>query len=160
MATVVESGFVVAAPPEATYEFMIDPERVAPCLPGAEILERQEDGSIRARMRVKLGPMRLLYEGTVKVAEALEEQRRAVMVAEGREQRGQGAAKATMTLSVADNDPGSRVTIVSEIEISGRVAQMGSSHIPDVTSTMVEEMGRSIEAALQVAGRDGPDPVG
>jgi uncharacterized protein len=151
MATVVENGFVVSAPPEATYSFMVDPERVAPCLPGAEILDKQDDGSIRARMPVKLGPMRLLYEGTVKITEILEDERRAVMLAEGREKRGQGAAKATMTLSVADGDPGSRVTITSEIEISGRVAQMGSHYIPDVASAMVDEMGRAIEAALNTS---------
>jgi len=147
MAVVVENGFVVSAPPEAAYEFMVDPEKVAPCLPGAEILEKQPDGSFRARMRVKLGPMRLLYEGTVKIVDVVHDARQAVMIAEGREQRGQGTAKATMRLSVGDDAAGSSVAIRSEIELTGRVAQMGSGIVADVAKTMVEDMGADVPSA-------------
>ena len=103
-----ENEFTVPAPIEAAWDVLLDVERVAPCLPGAA-LEGGTDGEYEGTMTIKIGPITTRYKGTVKIEEADEAARRAVMRAHARDSRGQGTAAATITSSMEPVEGGTRV---------------------------------------------------
>lgn len=157
----VEKDFTMPAPPAQAYELLVDLERVGPCIPGGEVGSRGEDGSHPAKIAVRLGPMRLNYAGTVRLGEADEAAGRAVLETELREARGQGSAKAQMTMRVEAAGSGSQVRTVTEVDLSGRAAQMAQGVIDEVADRMVGEMASCLAARLEpVAGAGGGDGVG
>lgn len=154
--------FTLPAGPAEAYRFLLDLERVAPCLPGAEIGPESEDGSYPASITVKLGPIRLRYEGALRIAERDQEAHRAVLAGEAREARGQGGAKATMTMSVSAEDDGSsaKVDIHTDMQLSGRAAQMGRGVVDDVARRLVSDMARCLEERFPASetGTEAPAP--
>lgn len=143
-----QNDFTVAASPAETYSLLVDVERVAPCIPGAELVDTGPDGH-RAQMSMRVGPMKLAFQGVVKVAEQDETRRQAVLVAEGREQRGQGTAQATMRMYVEASAGGSHVTIDTDVDVIGRLAQIGGGVMADVAGRMIADMAKCMEATLQ-----------
>ena len=89
-----EQSFEVRAPVERVWETLIDIERVAPCLPGAEITEAGDDGVYRGTFSMRLGPTTAAYRGRLNLEEVDDEACRVVMRASGQDKRGQGSAKA------------------------------------------------------------------
>jgi len=145
----IENEFTVHAAADDVYRLMLDVERVAPCIPGTEVLGRRDDGGYDAKVSMKMGPMSMGYKGSVAIAEQDDEARRAVLAAKGAEQRGQGNAQATMTMEVTDlGAEGSRVKVSSDILVTGRVAQMGRGIMQDVATRMMGEMAKCMEATL------------
>jgi carbon monoxide dehydrogenase subunit G len=117
--------FRVAVPIEQAWQVLTDLERIAPCMPGAK-LEEIEGDEHRGVIVVKVGPITARYKGTARLAESDEVARRAVLRAEGRDTRGQGNARATITASLepaGDSDTG--VKVVTDLAITGKVAQLG-----------------------------------
>src|SRR5438874_13080727 len=91
----IASSFALPLPPEEAYRALLDLERVSPCVPGGELGPRESDGTYPAKMTVTLGPMRLVYTGSRRVAEPDERSRRAVRHATAPAARGQGTVHAT-----------------------------------------------------------------
>jgi carbon monoxide dehydrogenase subunit G len=149
MGIVIENEFTVAAAPDAVYELLTDVERVAPAIPGAEVLGRREDGAYDAKATVKMGPMSLTYKGTAEITESDPVARTAVLKAKGADQKGQGTAQALMSMAVEPDGEGSRVKMSSDILVSGRVAQMGRGIMENVATRMIGEMAKALEATLQ-----------
>jgi carbon monoxide dehydrogenase subunit G len=146
---IIQSSFTVAAPPDDVYRLMLDVEKVAPCIPGAQVTGRRDDGSYDADVKVKLGPVSMTYRGTVAVEEHDDAERTARLRAKANEARGQGTAQAAMTMSVAPaDDGGSNVAVSTDLLVSGRVAQMGQGIMQDVATRMIGEMARNMEAML------------
>jgi carbon monoxide dehydrogenase subunit G len=157
----IEKDFYVPAPPAQAFELLIDLERVGPCIPGGEVGSRSEDGSHPAKIALKLGPMRMSYAGTVRIGEADETAGRAVLETELREARGQGTAKARMTMEIGAADSGSHVRTVTEVALSGRAAQMAQGVIDEVADRLVGEMATCLAACLEpVPGSPAPSTVG
>jgi uncharacterized protein len=147
----IEQDFEVPAPPPEVYGLLVDLERVAPCIPGGEVGPRAEDGSHPATIAVRLGPMRMSYQGKVRIEERDDAANRAVLAAEVREQRGQGTAKATMQMAVATSESGSRVDTLTDVKLTGRAAQMGRGVVDDVAARMVMEMADCIASRFAPA---------
>jgi len=147
--------FSIGTPPDRAYELLLDLRRVAPCVPGAEIGEPDEAGFHPGRVSVKVGPMKFIYDGRVRIAERDPATRTAVIVGEGRASGGADTAKVTTTMQVIPDDTGSRVRMTTDLEIKGRAAQMGQGVIADVGRRLVKEAAACIEARL--ASPDGPD---
>jgi carbon monoxide dehydrogenase subunit G len=145
---IIENEFDVAATPAEVYALMIDPERVGPCISGAQVTGRREDGSYDAQVTVKLGPVKMSYRGTIAIVESDAEARTAVMRAKGAEERGQGTAQATLTMSVAEREGGSHVSVSADLLVTGRVAQMGRGVMQDVARRMIGQMAQNMEALL------------
>src|SRR3712207_100436 len=101
-----EQSFEVQAPIDEVWAALIDLERVAPCLPGAAITERDADGTYHGTFQVKLGPTTASYRGTVRIEDADESARRATMKARGSDKRGQGGASATIVNTLSEHDGG------------------------------------------------------
>ena len=144
----IENDFDVAATAADVYALMIDPERVATCMSGAEVLGKRDDGAYDAQVTVKLGPVKMKYKGTVSIVETDAGARTATMLAKGSEERGQGTAQATLTMAVAEREGGSHVSVSADMLITGRVAQMGRGVMQDVARRMIAQMAQNMEALL------------
>lgn len=154
MGIVIENDFTVVATPDDTYALMTDVERVAPCIPGASITGRRDDGAYDALVTMKMGPMSLTYKGVIEIIERDDAARTAVMRAKATETKGQGSAQATLTMDITDAGGGlTTVKVGSDILVTGRVAQMGRGIMTDVAGKMIGEMAKAMEATL-VAGAE------
>lgn len=147
----IDTGFAISRPPAEAYALLLDLERVAPCFPGAELGAERDDGAREVKVTVRLGPMRLSYDGDVRIAERDEAQLRAVMQGNAREVRGAGSASARIAMRVEPEGAGSRVTAEADVDLSGRAAQMGKGIIEDVARRLVGEMAGCLEATLAAA---------
>jgi carbon monoxide dehydrogenase subunit G len=143
-----EDEFTIATPPDRAYELLLDLRRVGPCVPGAEIGEPDAQGFHPGRVSVKVGPMKFVYDGRVRIAERDPATRTAVIVGEGRASGGADTAKVSTTLQVVSDGTGARVRMTTDLEIKGRAAQMGQGVIADVGRRLVKEAAACIEARL------------
>lgn len=154
-----ESEFSVPASPADAFELLADLETIAGCIPGGEVGPADPDGSHPARITVKLGPMRMSYRGTVAIQERDDAVRRALLAVSMREQRGQGTANASMTMTVTEEPVGSRVATTTDLQLGGRAAQLGRGVVEDVAQRMLADMAACI-AARAPATPAGRKPVG
>src|ERR687897_1690714 len=148
----IEQDFEVPAAPPEVYELLVNLERVGPCIPGGELGRREDDGWHPTSIAVRLGPMRMNYRGQVRVEDRDDAARRAVLAADLREQRGQGTAKAKMTMAVAASGTGALVESVTDVRLSGRAGQMGRGVVDDVAARLVAEMAACIAARFAPPG--------
>ena len=157
-----KNEFHVSVPIDVAWAVLTDLERVAPCMPGAE-LQEVEGEEYRGIVKVKVGPITAQYKGIARFAEKDDDQHRAVLVAEGHDTRGQGNASATVTaVAVPDNDnDGTTVSIVTELTITGKVAQFGRSVMADVSAKMLGGVRRPARGGRPVPGSgSGSEPSG
>jgi carbon monoxide dehydrogenase subunit G len=144
----IETGFDISRHPADAYALLLDLERVMPCFPGAELLARRPDGARDLRVTVRLGPMRLSYQGDVRIAERDDPARRAVLAGSAREARGGGSASAHIAMRVEEGERGARVVAEADVDLTGRAAQMGRGIVEDVATRLVGEMAACLEADL------------
>jgi carbon monoxide dehydrogenase subunit G len=157
----ISTDFALPLEPTSAYELLLDLEQVAPCMPGAVLGEEREDGARQVAVAVRLGPMKFNYAGTVRIAERDEASRRAVLVGDAQEKRGQGSAKATITMTVAPGESGgSRVQSVAVFDLTGRAAQTGRGIVEDVARRMVADMAACLSAKAAAPPTPSPEPVG
>jgi carbon monoxide dehydrogenase subunit G len=143
-----ENSFDVPATPESAWELLLDIPRVIPCMPGATLDEVVADDAWKATMKVKVGPIGLTFATDVRREEADEEARRIKLAAKARELRNRGNANATIESSLMAVDGGTRVDIVTEVALTGTVAQYGRGMIQDISSQLVDSFARCLQAQL------------
>ena len=141
------NDFEVAAPIQVAWAVLTDVERIAPCLPGAELREVEGD-EYRGVVKVKVGPITASYQGTARFTELDEDGHRAVLRAEGRETRGQGNATAEITASMMPSGSGTKVSVLTDLSITGRVAQFGRGVLADVSSKLLDQFVTNLEASV------------
>jgi len=139
--------FRVPASVERAWEVLTDVERIAPCLPGAELQEVDGD-KYRGTVKVKVGPITAQYKGEASFLELDPEGRRAVLRAQGRDTRGQGTASATVTAQLEPDGDGTRVAVTTDLTISGRVAQFGRGVLADVSNKLMNQFAADLEQLL------------
>jgi carbon monoxide dehydrogenase subunit G len=144
----IENSFEVPGPPERAWELLMDVPRVIPCLPGAELTETVDESTWKAKMTVKVGPMTFAFATDVTRTEADADARRATLSAKARELRGRGGGQATIESSLAPVDGGTRVDIVTDLSLSGPVAQYGRGLVEDVASQLVGRFAQCLESEL------------
>src|SRR5512137_3114863 len=101
MATRIEEKFEVGAPAASVWAYLVDPRQVVHCLPGAELTEVVDDRTFLGRVKVKVGPVTVAYQGKVLLEELDETGKRVRMSGEGRETAGAGAAQMHMESRLA-----------------------------------------------------------
>jgi len=139
--------FDVALPVEETWRLLSDLPRIAPCLPGAH-LDEVVEGEYRGGLSTKIGPITAKYRGKARFLERDEVDHRAVILAQGREEKGSGAASATITATLVAAGAGTRVALVTEMDISGRAAQFGRSLISEVSGSLIAEFAGRLESLI------------
>jgi carbon monoxide dehydrogenase subunit G len=155
-----KNSFHVSVPIDVAWAVLTDLERVAPCMPGAELQEVEGD-EYRGIVKVKVGPISAQYKGSARFVEKDDEQHRAVLLAEGRDTRGQGNASATVTAVAIPDDDGTTVSLDTDLAITGKVAQFGRSIMGDVSAKMLGEFADRLEADVLSQGSESSqsDPV-
>ena len=149
-----ENEFTVDVPVEEVWEVLLDLERVTPCLPGAALTEESGD-EYKGEMKVRLGPVSQEYEGTVKIEEADESERRAVLKANGKDARGQGTASATITSTLQDEGNGStKVRVETDMQLTGRAAQFGRGVQQDVAEKLLNRFAECLENEIMGGGAE------
>jgi carbon monoxide dehydrogenase subunit G len=151
----IENAFEVPAPPERAWDLLMDVPRIVPCMPGAELTDVVSDSAWKAKMNVKLGPISLTFATDVERVEADETARRAKLSARAREVRGRGGGQAMIESWLIPMDGGTRVEIVTDLTLSGPVAQYGRGMVADVSSQLVQRFADCLEAEL--AGPQAPE---
>jgi carbon monoxide dehydrogenase subunit G len=141
----IEDRFHVDVSLEEAWRVLLDIERIAPCMPGAELQEVEGD-EYRGVVKVKVGPITAQYKGTARLVEADADAHRAVIEAQGRDTRGQGNASATVTMSLAAEGTGTEVSIDNDVTVTGKVAQFGRGVMADVSSKLLTQFVACLEA--------------
>jgi uncharacterized protein len=148
-----EQSFEVRAPLERVWETLIDVERVAPCLPGAEITEAGEEGTYRGTFSVRLGPTTAAYRGELAMEEVDAEAHRAVMRASGQDKRGQGSAKATIVSRMREEGEATTVEVETDFTITGRLARFGrGGMIEDVSNRLLRDFSDCLQKTIEASG--------
>jgi uncharacterized protein len=158
-----EQSFDVDAPIDEVWAALTDVQRVAPCLPGAEITDAADDGTYHGNFTVKIGPTTASYRGTLKMAELDEAEHVATMQADGQDKRGQGGAKATIVSRLTKRDGGTHVDVETDMTITGRLARFGrGGMIQDVSNKLLGQFAQCLQTQLAggngAAGTSAPAP--
>jgi uncharacterized protein len=144
-----EQSFTVAAPVEQVWDMLVDVERVAPCLPGAEITGQAPDGSYEGNFTVKLGPTTASYRGSLRMDSLDEASRTATMHAKGTDKRGQGGANATIVSTMRQEGEETVVDVVTDFTITGRLARFGrGGMIEDISKRMLRDFSQCLQASM------------
>jgi uncharacterized protein len=147
-----EHSFKVAAPLDRVWEALIDVERVAPCLPGAEVTEAGEGGTYRGTFSVRLGPTTAAYRGELTMEEADAAAHRAVMRASGQDKRGQGSAKATIVSTMREEGDATTVDVETDFTITGRLARFGrGGMIQDVSNRLLRDFSDCLQKTIEAS---------
>ena len=154
-----ENTFEVEAPIDEVYATLLDVERVAPCVPGAEVIEKSGDDAYTIAIKVRVGPISMTYRGNVEIVERDDANHRAVMRARARETRGQGTADARVDLSLVQDGPTTKGTMAADVQLAGRAAAMGRGVIQDVSAKIVSTFSSNLEAMLRGQGAAAEEPA-
>ena len=148
----ITNGFELPFDPATAWNTLLDIKRIMPCIPGAELLEVSDDGSTyKGKVSVKLGPASLCaFIGTATFAERNEAARQARLRCRGNDSKGRGGVQADMTFQVAEGGTGSRVTVLTQLQLTGSVAQYGrgTSVIQGVASQLIAQFAANLKASL------------
>jgi carbon monoxide dehydrogenase subunit G len=152
-----EQSFTVAAPVEQVWDMLVDVERVAPCLPGAEITGQGPDGSYEGNFTVKLGPTTASYRGSLRMDSLDEASRTATMHAKGTDKRGQGGANATIVSTMRQEGEETVVDVVTDFTITGRLARFGrGGMIEDISKRMMRDFSQCLQASMATEPAQAP----
>jgi carbon monoxide dehydrogenase subunit G len=150
-----ENRFTVPVPRAEAWKVLLDVERIAPCMPGAALTARDGD-NFTGTVKVKVGPINLTYGGKGKFVSLDEENGVAVIEASGKETRGTGTAKATITARLHDRGDTTEVEVDTDLNVTGKPAQFGRGVLADVSGKLVDQFADCLSKEIQ-AGT--PDPA-
>ncbi|HYI36446.1 MAG TPA: SRPBCC family protein [Thermoleophilaceae bacterium] len=155
-----EQTFKVEAPIEKVWEALIDVERVAPCLPGAEITESDESGVYKGNFTVKLGPTTAAYRGELHMESVDEAARTVTMRASGQDKRGQGGAKATIVSVMREDGGATAVDTTTDFTITGRLARFGrGGMIKDISNKLLKDFSACLAENIEAPAADDGTPA-
>ena len=145
------NDFEVSAPIEKVWEVINDVELIAPCLPGAQ-LEEVENDEYKGFVKVKVGPITAQYRGVAKFVEKDDSNHRVVIRGEGRDTRGAGNAAADITASLESITEGTRVNVVTDLKITGKVAQFGRGVMADISKKLMGQFADNLSELVLAEG--------
>jgi uncharacterized protein len=146
----IEKSFVVKAPASAVWDFLTDPYKVASCLPGAATTEKVDEQAYTGTMTVKVGPVTASYRGKMRFERLDAAAGEADIVASGQETRGKGGADMRMKSRVVERSPGeTEVTVVSDVNVVGVLAQFGRGMIQDVSDQLFQKFNDAMRRQLE-----------
>ena len=147
----IENEFDVPAPVDHVWTYLLDVERVAPCMPGAELTEVIDDHTWKGKVNMKLGPVSLAFAGTVTMQERDDQAKRIVLAAKGMEQKGKGAANASVTSWLEQGDGVTNVKMRADIHLTGTVAQLSRGLLPEVSRKLTQQFADCLLQSMRAA---------
>ena len=144
-----EDRFTVRTPVDRLWAFLQDVERIAPCMPGAKLTEAVDDRTWKGTVHVRFGPVQMAFAGTVTIEERDDVGQRAKLSAKGSEERGRGAASATVESWLEPSgEEGTTVQIRSDITITGAAAQLSRGLLPEIARLLTKQFASCLEESL------------
>ena len=155
----IENEFTVAVPTDDLWAFLLDVERIAPCMPGAELTETVDERTWKGRVNMKLGPVSLSFAGTVEMEERDDAAHRAKLRAKGMEQKGKGAANASVESWLVPDGDRTTVKMVADIQLTGAVAQLSRGLLPEVSKRLTAQFADCLRDTItaETAGPVSPE---
>ena len=150
----IEDQFRVDVPIEEAWRVLLDVERIAPCMPGAQLQEIEGD-EYRGIVKVKVGPITAQYKGKATFIEKDDVNHKAVLDASGRDTRGQGNASATITALLEPSGDGTHVTVTTDLTVTGKVAQFGRGVLPDISKKLIDQFASNLNTMIDNDGGPG-----
>jgi carbon monoxide dehydrogenase subunit G len=147
----IKNSFEVPLPVDEAWKTLLDIKKIAPCMPGAELVEVVDSTTYKGRVAVKLGPVALSFVGTARFEDIDGSTYRARVKAQGMDAKGRGGANGTVTFTLSPIQGGTRVDADTNINLSGSVAQYGrgTGMIQDVASQIIGQFAKSLRAMLE-----------
>ncbi len=142
------NDFEVNAPVEKAWAVLTDVEKIAPCLPGAQLQEVEGD-EYRGIVKVKVGPITAQYKGAATFIEKDDVNHRAVLKADGRDTRGAGNASALITANLQAVGDRTKVSVSTDLTVTGKVAQFGRGVMADVSAKLMGQFADNLEQLME-----------
>ena len=143
-----ENSFEVPAPIEQVWNYMLDVEKVVVCMPGAQLTEAVDDQNYKGKITIKLGPVSLSFNGKVSIEERDDSAHRVVLKGSGMEQRGKGAASATVTSTLEEVPNGTLVKVVQDLKVQGQAAQFSRGMMQDVSAKLTQQFADCLKTNM------------
>lgn len=158
----IENEFTVAAPADFLWNYLLDVERIAPCMPGGELTEIVDDRNWKGKLNAKFGPVSMSFAGTVAIDERDDAAHRVVLAAKGMEQRGKGAASATVTswLEPGPSDGTTTVKMTADITLTGAAAQLSRGLLPEISKKLTQQFADCLQASMAAEGAEAASAAG
>jgi uncharacterized protein len=152
----IENEFTVAAPLDFTWNYMLDVEKIAPCMPGAELTEVIDERNWKGKLNMKFGPVSMSFAGTVTMESRDDAAHRVVLHAKGMEQRGKGAANATVTswMEAGATPEQTLVKMQADMTLTGAAAQMSRGLIPEISKRLTQQFADCLQESMGAAKAD------
>ena len=147
----IQNEFTVPAPIDHVWAYLLDVERVAPCMPGAELTEVVDDTTWKGKVNMKLGPVSLSFAGTVTMQDRDDVAHKIVLAAKGMEQKGKGAANASVTSWLEDGQGETHVKMRADIHLTGTVAQLSRGLLPEVSRKLTQQFADCLAQSMGAA---------
>ena len=146
----IENEFTASASVDVLWAFLLDVERIAPCMPGAELTEIVDDRTWKGRLVMKFGPVGMSFAGTVTMQERDDAAHRVVLAARGTEAKGRGAANAAVTSWLEPRDDGTTlVKMQADISLTGAAAQLSRGLLPEVSRKLTQQFADCLDETLR-----------
>ena len=155
----IDNSFEVPLPPGEAWKVLLDIERIAPCMPGAELTEIVDERTYKGKVSVRLGPVALTFAGQVNFEDVDDENYKARAKAQGKDSKGRGGANATIVFNLEPAGQGSTVLVSTDLNLSGFIAQYGraSGMIQGVATALIGQFAQNLKAQLGTSADDGAD---
>ncbi len=151
----IQNDFTVPRPVSEVWSYLLDVEKVAPCMPGAELTETVDERNWKGKLNMKFGPVSMSFAGTVAMEERDDDAHRVKLHAKGMEQRGKGAANATVTSWMEPADDGTHVFMEADITLTGAAAQLSRGLLPEVSKRLTAQFAECLRANLEAGAQSG-----
>ena len=146
----IQNEFTVAAPIDFLWSYLLDVEKIAPCMPGAELTEIVDDHNWKGKLNAKFGPVSMSFAGTVTIESRDDTAHRVVLSAKGMEQKGKGAANAKVTswLEPGPTDGVTTVKMEADITLTGAAAQLSRGLLPEISKKLTQNFADCLQESM------------
>jgi hypothetical protein len=157
----IENEFTVAAPVDLLWSYLLDVEKIAPCMPGAELTEVVDERNWKGKLNAKFGPVSLSFAGTVVMDERDDAAHRVSLAAKGMEQKGKGAANAKVTswLEPGPSEDTTTVKMQADITLTGAAAQLSRGLLPEISKKLTQQFADCLQASMTAEGAEATGAV-
>jgi len=156
----IENEFTVSTPPEVLWATLLDVEKIAPCMPGAELTEVVDETNWKGKLNAKFGPVAMSFAGSVTMESRDDEAHRVVLKAKGMEAKGKGAANATVTswLEAGEGDQ-TTVKMQADITLTGAAAQLSRGLLPEISKHLTQQFADCLQETMAAEGASAAAPA-
>ena len=145
----IEERIVVAAPPARVWAFLLNPARVAPCLPGARLDGTEGETTFLGTMKVKVGPVLMEFKGKATLSEVVEAERRVTMTGTGNDKSGGGSAKMVMSSRIVEVEGGgSEIVVEADVDLAGKLVRFGRGMMEGISKQLFKQFSERVQAEL------------